>query len=116
MKDSDYHRYMQALKDYEDEYIKDNYHGRMKTLGEIRELELKAALEEGGWNIRALYNNKEKEEKLRKAMKRDRKREKKLKEQLIKIQNRNKKRRQMGDDINSSKKKKNKKKKHKDDD
>ena len=63
------------LQEYEDENIKENYNGRMKSLSEIRELELKALLEENGWNIRALYNNKEKEEKLRKAMKRDKRRE-----------------------------------------
>lgn len=115
MNDNDYNRYMMELQEYEDENIKENYNGRMKSLSEIRELELKALLEENGWNIRALYNNKEKEEKLRKAMKRDKRREKELKEQLIKIQKRNQKRRIGDDEVAMSKKKKKKKKKNKKD-
>lgn len=112
MNDKDYKLYMQSLDQYEDDNIKENYHGRLKTIGEIKELELKAVLEESGWNIRALYNNREKEKKLAKANKEDAKRMKKLKRQLTDIQNRQKRR--MGDsDIGNSsgKKKKNKKKK-----
>ena len=111
MNDDDYNRYMLKLKEYEEDHVKESYAGRMKTLGEIRELEIKELLEESGWNIRALYNNKEKEKKLKKAIERDKKREKQLKRQLRKVQSRNKNRRMNDDD---SKKKKKKKKKKKD--
>ena len=71
MKDKDYRKYMMKLQEYEDECIKENYDGHMKTREEIREIELKKVLEENGWNIRNLYNNKDKEKKLKKAIKRD---------------------------------------------
>ena len=108
----DYHKYIRALELYEKTQIKENYHGTMRTKEEIEELKLKDALDSAGWNIRVLYDNKLKEKRLKKAMKADKEREKKLKEQLTKVQNRSKRR--MGidiDDDSSSKKNKNKKKK-----
>ena len=107
----DYHKYLRALQMYEDTQIKENYAGKMRTKEEIKELQLKEALDSAGWNIRVLYDNQLREKKLKKAMKADKKREKKLKEQLTKVQNRSKRR--MGidiDDDGSSKKKKKKKK------
>lgn len=111
----DYRKYIQKLQEYEDENIKQNYNGRMKSQEEIRELEMKAMLEENGWNIRALYHNKEKEERLKKAFKADKKKEKALKAKLIAIQDRNKRRRmgEIDEDGVSSKSKKKKKKKGK---
>lgn len=103
-----YHKYMRKLEDYEDNCIKENYNGRMKTQSEIREIELKGLLEENGWNIRAIYNNKEKEKKLKKALKQDKKRERQLKNQLIELQKR--RQRRMGEDVDSSSKKSKKKK------
>ena len=82
----------------------------MRTREEIQELKLKEALEAAGWNIRVLYDNQIREEKLKKAMKADKKRERKLKEQLTKVQNRSKRRMGMDIDDSSSKKKKKKKK------
>lgn len=110
----DYHKYMRALEMYEDTQIKQNYAGKMRTQEEIREIQLKEALESAGWNIRVLYDNQLKEKKLEKARKADKKREKKLKEQLTKVQNRSKRR--MGIDVDdevSTDKKKKKKKKNK---
>lgn len=111
----DYRKYIQKLQEYEDENIKQSYNGRMKSQEEIRELEMKAMLEENGWNIRALYHNKEKEERLKKAFKADKKKEKALKAKLIAIQDRNKRRRmgEIDEDEVSSKSKKKKKKKGK---
>ena len=112
--DKDYHKYLRALKIYEDTQIKENYAGKMRTREEIKELQLKDALDSAGWNIRVLYDNQLREKKLKRAMKADKKREKKLKEQLTKVQNRSKRR--MGidiDDEKSSKKKNKKKKKNK---
>lgn len=113
--DKDYRKYIQELQEYEDENIKQNYNGRMKSQEEIRELEMKAMLEENGWNIRALYHNKEKEERLKKAFKADKKKEKALKEKLIAVQKRNKRRRmgEIDEEETSSKTKKKKKKKGK---
>ncbi len=108
--DKDYHKYLRALKVYEDTQIKENYAGKMRTREEIKELQLKEALESAGWNIRVLYDNQDREKKLKKAMKADKKREKKLKEQLTKVQNRSKRRMGMDIDDDSSKKKKKKKK------
>ena len=115
--DKDYHKYLRELKLYEETQIKENYHGKMRTREEIKELQLKEALDAAGWNIRVLYDNQLREKKLKKAMKADKKRERKLKEQLTKVQNRSKRR--MGidiDDNGSSKKKKKKKKKITEDD
>ena len=116
--DKDYHKYLRALKVYEETQIKENYNGKMRTREEIKELQLKDALDSAGWNIRSLYDNQDREKKLKKAMKADKKREKQLKEQLTKVQNRSKRR--MGIDIDDEKssgkkKKKDKKKKSEDD-
>lgn len=112
MNDKDYRKYLLALEEYEDDNIKEEWEGRMRTRSEIRDLELKSLLEDSGWNIRTLWNNREKEKKLAKAIKRDKKREKELRDQLVKVQNR--KNRRMGkDDVDekkSSKKKKSGKK------
>ena len=102
--DDNYNRFMMELDEYADENIREDYHGRLKTLGAIKELEIKEVLEDSGWNIKAFSDNKEREKKLRKAQKRDKEREKKLKNQLLKVQKRQKRR--MGDDVVSKKKKK----------
>lgn len=113
MNDEDYHRYMAELEEYENTQIKENYNGRLKTREEINEIQLKSVLEENGWNIRNLYENKEKEARLKRAQKEDKRREKKIKEKLVSIQERRKRR--MGEDVDDepSKKKKKKKKKEK---
>lgn len=105
---SDYAKYMQELEEWERTHIKYNYNGKLKTQEEIDSIELKQFLEQHGWNIRNLYGNKEKEEKLRKIQKRDKKREKEIRAQLIKVQERRK--RHMGEDIEPSEKKSGKKK------
>lgn len=113
----DYNKYLRALEEYENTQIKVNYCGKMRTPEEIKELQLKEALESAGWNIRALYDNQYREKKLKRAMKADKKREKKLKERLTKVQDRSKRR--MGIDVDSekaSKKKKDKKKNKKSED
>ena len=93
-------------KQYELNNIKENYNGSMMSLDEIRELELKKLLEQSGWNIRKLWDNKDTEKKLKQQMKKDKKREKRLKEQLLKVQGR-----LNGDDVKKSSNKKKKKKK-----
>ena len=106
-KDKDYRRYLRELEEFEQTQFKEDYHGRWKTPEQIAELELKAHLEASGWNIRNLYDNKEREEKLKKIQKEEKAKEKAIKKKLTRIQNRRKRR--MGidvDDEETSKKKK----------
>lgn len=118
MNRGDYKRYMFALENYERQQIKRNYNGKMRTQEEIDEIELLDALESAGWNVRALYNQKEKEKKLKKAYKKDKKREEELKKRLLAVQSRNKKRKSKVefDSKKKDKKKKKKKKKSKESD
>lgn len=109
--DKDFDRYIYQLQNYAEETIREDYHGKMKTLAEIRELEVKSLLEENNWNIRNLYNNRELEEKRKQMKKEGEKKERKIKERLLKIQKRNRKRnkRLMGEELTTKKKKKKKK-------
>ena len=113
LKKKDFKKYMYELDEYEKDNVRVNYGGKMRTIGEIREAELKAALEKDGWDIRALYGNREKEKKLKQARKRDEAEKRKLKRKLAEIDKRNKKR--LGEEqyLGGGKKKKKKKKKSK---
>ena len=111
MNDDDYNKYLMELEEFELTQIKDNYHGRIKTLEEINELEIKQLLEANGWNIRNIYDNKEKAAKLKKIQAKEKKREKELRQKLIDVQNRRKRR--MGEDVIDAKEKKGDKKKKK---
>jgi hypothetical protein len=106
--DKEYAKYLYELKEYEDNHIKENYRGKMMSIAEIRAHDIKDMLEKGGWDIRALYDNKEREKKINRDRKRDELKKKKLKKKLAEIDRRNSKR---DDDNISSKKKKKKKKK-----
>ena len=112
----DYKRYLYELRQYELENIKENFNGKMRTLEDIRELQLKDALERAGWNLRALYRQKDKEKKLKKAYKEDKRREEALKQKLLAIQKRQEKRDKKSDIAYDTKKKKKKKKSRDDDD
>lgn len=107
-KDSDYHKYLLQLEEFENTQIKDNYHGKLKTIEEIREIELKQLLENHNWNIRNLYENKDKERRLRKIQEKEKRKEKELRKKLIAVQSRRKRR--MGEDVDDEKVKKKKKK------
>ncbi len=116
MNKRDYRRYLYRLHQYEMENIKDNYNGKMRTLEDIQEMELKEALEKAGWNLRALYKQKDKDKKLKKAYKEDKKREEDLKKKLLALQKRQEKRgKKSGIELNSKKKKKKEKKEKEDD-
>lgn len=106
MNRKDYMKYMAALAEYERTQIKVNYNGKMRTQEEIDEIELKNALEEAGWNVRALYKKQNFENKLKKAQKEDRKREEALKKKLIKLQTRQKNRKKGRIEFDTKKKKK----------
>lgn len=92
-----YRKYMTRMREYEETQVRVNYNGNMKTQAQIDEIELKQVLEESGWNIRNLYENKEREKKLKQARKDDKKREEKLKKKLTRIQERRERRRTMKD-------------------
>lgn len=102
-----------------DEYIashrKVNYEGKMRTLDEIQEIKTKEFLDEMGYNIRKCFDNAEEEDRIKKIIRRDKKKEKRLKRRLMEVSNRNKAREQ-GEPVKSSKKSKKKKKKSKEDD
>ena len=89
MNRKDYKKYLLSLQNYEENNITENYHGSMKTKAEIREIEIKNLLEENGWNVRKLYKDGEKEKKLKKAYKANKKQEERLKKKLMAIQNKN---------------------------
>ena len=118
MNDNDYNRYLLELEYFEQENVKVNYYGKLKSLEQIKELELKQLLEKNNWNIRNLYGNKEKEAKLRKIRKREKKREQEIRDKLVAVQERRKRRLGEEEEIPSkkgkSKKSKKKKKKSKD--
>ena len=116
MSRKDYKKYLLALDVYENEQTKLNYRGKMRTPSEIKEIELKDALEAAGWNMRNLYKKKNMDKKLKKAYKKDAKREEELKKHLLEIQKRQKKRKKGAEVEFDSKKKKKKKAKKKESD
>lgn len=86
---ADFNRYMRALEEYENTNIKyKDVQGRYISNEEREYSELRDALDRGGFNIRAFYNNAEKEKKLKKINKEAKKREAELKRRLTKIQSR----------------------------
>jgi hypothetical protein len=87
-KTSDVDAYVYAL----DEYLKNNtyveYNGRLVTEADKEEMEYLAALENAGWNLRNLYDNKDKEKRDKKASKDELKRIKVLRKTLATMQER----------------------------
>ena len=92
-KKSDVRKYEYDLRQYEKHHTFELYAGKMMTPAEIQELELKDKLAEEGWNIRKLFSS-EKESRLREMTKINLKKEKKIKKSIMKMNQRNKKRRQ----------------------
>jgi|GEM_PF-290243 len=76
---------------------------KLKTPEEINDIQLKTELDKAGWNMRNLYENKEKEAKLKAIRKSEKRREKLLRQKLTEAETR-RKRREMGEDIDSEKK------------
>lgn len=111
----DVNRYMTQMEEYERENTFVDYHGKRINLNDLNEINLKAAMEANGWNLRNLYSNKKEQKKLEKARKEDKKKEKRLKKMLMEIQQRKQGRKESieGIKINSKKKKSGMKKKKK---
>ena len=112
MNDDDVSRYLTDLEEYEENSLKYNYNGKMLTKDEINQIELKNAMEAGGFNVRKFWSQKDKERRLKEAQRRDDKRAKKLKDKLTRINERSD-RRKLSDLEEYSEKKKKKKKKEK---
>lgn len=106
MDDTAYKRYMYKLEEYEREHTKIEYDGKLRTIDEIEEIELKNLLESSGLNVRKFYTYEADERKLRKQAKRDEERVKRLKKELY----RTKERIESRNGVNTKKKKKKKKK------
>lgn len=113
LNDKDFYKYMKALNEFEENNVVVNYSGKDKTVGEVKELELKQILEEDGWNIRNFVENREQEAKMKKIAKRDKKKEKELKRHLLDIQERQKARKNGEKYIPKKHKEKDKKNKEK---
>ena len=78
--------YLHALDEYESENTFVNYNGRLLTEAQADELEYVRALEDCDWNIRNLYDNKDKDKKAKKAEKNDKKRIETLRKMLANAQ------------------------------
>ena len=109
----DYNDYMGKLYDYENNNILEFYNGQYKSRRQIKEIEFRVALEQAGWNVKALYGNKEREKKMKKQVKEDREKERRIKAKLKEIQERRRDRRLDDDEFDVDTKKSKKKKKQK---
>lgn len=96
--------YDEALENWEAKNIKIESHGRWRTKEEIQELEIKQMFEENGYDLRKLYRYDSDRKKLEKIDKKQRAKEKRLKNRLLKLKERNDKRLGVGK-INTKKKK-----------
>lgn len=79
-------RYLLAATEYERRHTLVDYHNKMIPLAEAQELELKDALDEAGWNIRAMYNYAKDEKKEKKKLAKMEKKRKKIKKRLMKLE------------------------------
>lgn len=109
--DDEFDSYMWRLRQWNDEHIKENYSGKMKSMEEINELEIKEVLQSNGWNIRKLYDNERELEKRKEQKKQAEKNIKKIKKRLTKMTEEKKKLQEEHDSLtgrNDNKKKKRK--------
>lgn len=104
-KSDDYYRYLHVLEEYEDTKILISYAGKAMTQEEANSYEIRQALESNGLNIRNMYDNKEREKRLKEITKENKRKEKEIKKRFLRMQERNKKRteavRKMGMDFDS---------------
>lgn len=88
------HKYLYDADEYlkTHEKVRDEYSGKYITVQEYEESELSNYLEECGWNIRKLYNIEEEMRKVKRKVKSDEKRNKKIRKSIIEADERKKKR------------------------
>lgn len=96
----DFKEYMDKVDEFELTKVKRTFNGHARSEEQIREAKSAEVLEEEGWNISQFVINKEREKKLEKVERINRKREKKLKLKLQRIQQKNTRR--MNDKDSSS--------------
>ena len=102
--------YIGELESFEREHTKVEINGRMYSMDDADEIQLKQSLESNGFDIRKFYSYKEDEKKMKKARKRDEKKIKRLKKNLELATKRYEERDSKGK-VNRKKKKKSKKSK-----
>ena len=88
LKEKDYYKYMEKLQSYEDSHKKVNVNGKLRTIEEARDIELKIMMENAGWNIMAFASNQEAKNKLKKGIEDVKKKQKRVKERLIALKER----------------------------
>lgn len=75
-----------------DEYLEDTtfveYNGRLITVAEKNEMDYRRMLEENGWDLKAIYGNREREKRIKRAAKEDDKRLQALRKMLALTQER----------------------------
>lgn len=96
MSKSDYEDYLAELEEWEMKNVKVKQNGKWRTKEEANELSVKDILERNGWNIMKLWNNSEREQKLRKFIKQEKKREERLREELASLDKRRERQKEEG--------------------
>ena len=113
MSKKSYKRYMHKLDEWEEDYSRVYYHGRYMSLGDYKEIKLRDELDAAGWNVMKIYNNQEIADEQKREAVRLKKREKRIRKELDKIEDMKENlKMQRGESLVNNKKKK-KSKKHK---
>ena len=92
MDGDDYQEIMDALDEWDWNNGRVEYHGKWMSKEELNESFLKELLDQNGFNIRALWNERSKEKCLKEFLKKERKREEKLRRELSRVKEENDKR------------------------
>ena len=108
--EDDVDRYLLAMEEYELRHTKEEYHGKMISVEEARELKVKDIMDQSGWNVREMYNYAKDEKKEKKKLKKIEKKRKKARKRLMKLEQLTSGK----NGVNSKKKKHNKRTKIKD--
>lgn len=90
-KSSDVDAYLYAMEQYEKETTLVEYNGRYITEEELDDIKIKEMLEKNGYNLRNLYDNRERAKRIDKAKANDRKRIRQLRKMLAAVQERSEK-------------------------
>lgn len=96
MSKKDYEDYLADLNEWEMKNVKVKVNGKWRTKEEATEIHVKDALERNGWNIMMMWNNSERDRKLKKFIKQEKKREERLREELASLDKRREKQKESG--------------------
>lgn len=92
MDGGDFQDAMDALDEWNWNNTRVESNGKWLSMDELNDSRIKELLEQHGFNIRVLWNERSKEKKLKAYLKSERKREEKLRRELIKVEGENKRR------------------------